>query len=61
MDYKALEAERLHQGEFVVIFPKGERLTAKMCDGLSSYATSSGSPGPTEMFRAIFSLGTGRT
>ena len=30
VDYDHLKAEMLHQGEFVVIFPKGERITAKM-------------------------------
>lgn len=37
VDYKLLESELLHQGEFVVIFPRGERLTAKMGHGDAGY------------------------
>lgn len=37
VDYKLLEAERLNEGPFTVIFPKGERVTAKMHDGVSSW------------------------
>jgi hypothetical protein len=33
VDYKQLESERLHQGKFVLVFPKGERATARMCCG----------------------------
>jgi len=38
VDYKRLESELLHQGEFIVIFPKGERLTAKMYHGDAGWA-----------------------
>jgi len=37
VDYKRLESERLHQGEFTVIFPKGERLAARMAHGYAGY------------------------
>ena len=37
VDYKRLESEQLHQGEFTVIFPRGERLTAKMVHGDAGY------------------------
>jgi hypothetical protein len=37
VDYERLEAELLHHGEFTVIFPKGERLTASMYHGVAGY------------------------
>lgn len=37
VDYKRLESEQLHQGRFVIIFPNGERLTAKMYHGVAGY------------------------
>ncbi len=37
VDYKQLESDLLHQGEFIVIFPRGERLTAKMYHGDAGY------------------------
>lgn len=37
VNYKLLESELLHQGEFTVIFPRGERLTAKMYHGVAGY------------------------
>lgn len=37
MDYALLESELLHQGEFAVIFPRGERADAKMYHGDAGY------------------------
>lgn len=37
VDYKRLQSEQLHQGEFIVVFPRGERLTAKMYHGDAGY------------------------
>ena len=37
VDYDRLKIELLHQGEFVVIFPKGERTIAKMYFGDAGY------------------------
>ena len=37
VDYERLESEQLNQGEFIVVFPKGERLTARMYHGDAGY------------------------
>ena len=39
VDYNQLESELLHQGEFTVIFPRDERLTAKMYHGIAGYGS----------------------
>jgi hypothetical protein len=37
VDYMRLEAERLHEGEFILVFPRGERATAKMISDVAGY------------------------
>jgi hypothetical protein len=40
VDYKLLEAERLHEGQFILVFPRGERTAARMLNGNGAYGPS---------------------
>jgi hypothetical protein len=37
IDYKHLESERLHEGDFILILPRGERFVARMAHGHAGY------------------------